>query len=172
MNEVIQIAGKGDAAAIASLVNKAYRPGPDTFGWTHESELVAGDRISAAQVEQLFRQDSLVLALKCDGELTACVHVERSGRDCWIGMLATDPARQASGMGKKMLAAAEGIAIENFSPRRFMMSVLNSRPELLSFYQRRGYALTGKINEYPRDAGVGIPLSDALKVLEMQKMVV
>jgi hypothetical protein len=68
-----------------------------------------------------------------------------------------------------MLMAAEAYAIKCFNPQRLMMSVLSSRMELLSFYQRRGYQLTGKTTAYPIDAGVGILLLQDLQVLELSK---
>ena len=170
MNELIELAQVGDSPEIAALVNKAYRPESDVVGWTHESALVAGDRTSSRQVENLFRQDSFVLVMKRNGEVVACVHVELADNGCWIGMLATLPADQNSGVGKRMLLAAEASAIEHFTPKRLMMSVLSSRPELLSFYQRRGYQLTGQVSDYPREVGVGTPLSKELKVLALQKL--
>ena len=51
-----------------------------------------------------------------------------------------------------------------------MMSVLSSRTELLSFYQRRGYKLTGQTCSYPLDAGIGTPLLKGLCVLELSKL--
>ena len=72
-------------------------------------------------------------------------------------MLATDPRKQASGIGKKMLNHAEQYAKVNFGNVIYNMSVLSSRPELLSFYERRGYVLTGEVGRTgsadPRPAG-------------------
>jgi hypothetical protein len=82
MNELIELAQVGDSPEIAALVNKAYRPESDVVGWTHESALVAGDRTSSRQVENLFRQDSFVLVMKRNGEVVACVHVELADNDC------------------------------------------------------------------------------------------
>lgn len=86
-------------------------------------------------------------------------------------MLATDPAQQACGIGKVMLAAAERLAVERLAPQRLVMSVLTSRPELLAFYQRRGYRLTGQVSGYPLDAGVGQPRTPGLELLELEKPV-
>lgn len=170
MHETIELARKIQSREIAALVNKAYRPAPNEGGWTHESALVAGDRTSPQQVESLFTADSLVLVVKRENEIVACVHVVREGQDCWIGMLATLPSEQNTGLGKRMLMAAEAFAVERFSPKRLMMSVLSSRPELLSFYQRRGYELTGQVGRYPKEASVGTPLLAELQVLELRKL--
>ena len=44
-----------DITNIVDLVNIAYRA-KDTQGWTSESEIIQGDRINAAQVQQLDRK--------------------------------------------------------------------------------------------------------------------
>lgn len=169
MSETIQLADKSHAAEIAALVNKAYRPDDNSRGWTHESDLVTGDRTSPEQVIQQISTGSTVLIAVRNHEIVACVQLTPDAADCWIGMLATLPSAQNSGMGKKMLMAAEAYAIKCFNPQRLMMSVLSSRMELLSFYQRRGYQLTGKTTAYPIDAGVGILLLQDLQVLELSK---
>lgn len=171
MQPAISIAQEANAGQIADLVNQAYRPGTAEAGWTHESGLVAGERTSAQQVLGLFHDGSTVLVMQHDARIIACVHVARAGDACWIGMLATAPQRQAGGIGKAMLAAAETFALRHHQPRALKMAVLTSRPELLSFYQRRGYALNGHVSAYPLDAGVGTPQRDDLQVLELQKTV-
>ena len=92
MHDAIQLADASQSSAIAALVNKAYRPEPGEAGWTHESTLVAGDRISAEQVEKLLGPDSLILVNLLDHKIVACVHISHEAQECWIGMLATDPA--------------------------------------------------------------------------------
>ncbi len=112
---------------------------------------------------------SRVLAAVRNHEVVACVQITHDAPDCWIGMLATLPSEQNTGLGKRMLMAAEAYAAAHFAPRRLMMSVLSSRAELLSFYQRRGYQLTGQTTGYPIAAGVGTPLVNNLRVMELSK---
>lgn len=170
MSLELRIASANEAGAIATLVNRAYRPSASDAGWTHETHLVAGDRITAAQVLALFAPNSVVLLL-CDGAaIVACVHVQQGQPGtAYIGMLATNPALQAKGVGKQLLAHAETHAVAHFGAARFKMSVLSGRPELLAFYERRGYALTGEIGDYPVAAGVGEPLKDDMRVLSLMK---
>jgi ribosomal protein S18 acetylase RimI-like enzyme len=85
-------------------------------------------------------------------------------------MLATNPKVQTQGLGKKMLTHAETYAIEHFKASVLKMSVLSSRPELLAFYERRGYVLTGDIEEYPLSADVGQPLVAGIHVLSLAKV--
>lgn len=166
---IVRVASEADAGPIAELVNRAYRPAPQQRGWTHEAELVAGDRISAAQVSALFAAQSVVLVCCEGGGIIACVHLLAVDSGVYIGMLATDPARQAQGLGKQMLAHAEQYALRHFNASVFKMSVLSSRPELMAFYERRGYARTGEVEAYPVEAGVGRPLVDGLRVVSLVK---
>ena len=159
-----------DIAALNLLVNRAYRPAAGEGGWTHESALVAGARISAQQVGELFTPDAAVLLLRQQGEIVACVHVQADGPDAaGIGMLASEPRLQAQGLGKQMLQHAEQFALQQLGARILRMSVLSSRPELLAFYERRGYQRTGELESYPLTAGVGQPLRADLHLLMLEK---
>lgn len=166
----LRIACEADAREIAVLVNKAYRPSLQEAGWTHETDLVAGDRTTAKQVMALFRERSVILMLCAGQKIAACVHVEENQSVAYIGMLATDPKLQTQGLGKQLLLQAEKYALENFQAQIFKIAVLSSRPELLAFYERRGYALTGEIDEYPLHANVGQPIVAGIQVLSLAKV--
>ncbi|RQW27981.1 GNAT family N-acetyltransferase [Rhodobacteraceae bacterium CH30] len=148
-----------DAPAIASLLNRAYRPAKGLAGWTHESHLVQGERANTAQVAAvLASRASVILLLEQDGELIACIQAERDGDDVHFGMFAVTPTKQAGGLGKTLLAAAEVWAREQWHSRRALMSVIIARAELTDFYLRRGYRRTSQTLPYPQGAGVGMPL--------------
>ena len=163
------VACEADAKEIATLVNRAYRPSPQNAGWTHEANLIAGERTSTEQVLSLFHEQSTILLLRLGQEIVACVHVQGGHSCAYIGMLATNPAMQAQGLGKQMLFHAEAYASEHFNASVLKMSVLSSRPELLAFYERRGYVLTGQVEEYPLSAGVGQPIVTGIQVLSLEK---
>ena len=168
--DTVRPATAADVGAITELVNLAYRPRPDSAGWTHESGLVGGDRTNSAQVAGLLVAPDSVILLGLQGQaVVACVHVERQGRDAMIGMLAVDPRYQTGGAGKQMLAQAEAYAAQHFGVARFLMVVVSSRAELIAFYLRRGYARTGEMMDYPLSAGAGNPLSDTLKIEVLAK---
>lgn len=169
MNPDIRIATSDDVAAIVSLVNAAYRPGSDNAGWTHESGIVEGERINREQVLALFVPDSFVFVAEQDAQLVACVHVQIDNECAHIGMLATDPTRQARGIGKTMLAHAENYAQTHFPVYRFEMVVVSEREELVAFYLRHGYQKTGRVDGYPVSAGVGVPKVQGLTIEVLQK---
>ncbi len=170
MQPILCIASELDASEIAALVNKAYRPSLHQRGWTHEADLVSGERTSPEQVLSLFGPQSFILVLCQDAIIVACVHIQRSESSAYIGMLATEPRCQSRGLGKNMLACAEQYAIKHFKATTFKISVLSSRPELISFYERRGYVRTGHVESYPVSAGVGQPLVAGLQVKTLVKM--
>lgn len=165
----LRIATAADAGEIAALVNRAYRPAPQDAGWTHESGLVGGARTNREQVLALLHDGSAVLLLCEDARIIACVHVQNTPSGASIGMLATEPGLQAKGLGKQMLLHAETHAMERFAARRLKISVLSSRPELLAFYQRRAYVLTGETAEYPHSGETGHPMVDGLHLLLLGK---
>lgn len=128
-------------------------------------------RASGEMVRALLRPGSAVLVL-CRGDgIVACVHVEaiHLERAAYIGMLATEPAEQAGGLGKRMLASAERYAADELGARVFRMSVLVSRTELIAFYLRRGYLRSGRLEGFPDDAGAGVPRVPGLQLETLVK---
>ncbi|MCP9760779.1 GNAT family N-acetyltransferase [Aquitalea sp. S1-19] len=159
-----------DAPAIAGLLNRAYRPAKGQAGWTHESHLVQGARANTAQIAAVLASGtSVILLLEQDGELIASIQTERDGDKVHIGMFAVSPERQACGLGKMLLAAAEAWAREQWHSRRALMSVIIARTELTDFYLRRGYRRTSQMLPYPHDAGVGMPLRAELPLEVLAK---
>jgi ribosomal protein S18 acetylase RimI-like enzyme len=102
----LRVACEDDAKEIAALVNSAYRPSSQEAGWTHEANIIAGERVSSEQVLSLFCEQSTILLLCLEQESVACVHVQGEQSGAYIGMLATKPAMQAQGLGKRMLLHA------------------------------------------------------------------
>ena len=84
-------------------------------------------------------------------------------------MLAVNPALQGAGAGKQILTQAEKYALEVFGAVKFMVVVVSSRSELISFYLRRGYQQTGSIMDYPVSQGVGVPKNPILKIEVLEK---
>lgn len=159
-----------DADIITKLVNNAYRPESDKSGWTHESDLVSGDRTNTDQIlEVILKPDSFILVGLCDDLIVGCVHVQKDHHKSYIGMLAVDPTLQGLGTGKQILAYAEKYATDHFHTEKFVMVVVSERHELISFYERRGYQKTGEMMEYPLSAGVGTPKQLNLKIEVLEK---
>lgn len=153
---------------IVALVNEAYRS-KTKQGWTSEAQLVAGERISLEQVAALIHHNATLLLLLEQHKIIACVHLEKHDDFCYLGMLTTHPDFQNQGLGKKMLEQAEAWARTTFLVTRIRIAVLTQRTELMRFYERRGYKKTGRIEPYPVNANVGVPLFSDLTVLTLEK---
>jgi ribosomal protein S18 acetylase RimI-like enzyme len=167
------IATATDAASLADLVNAAYRGTGGLHGWTHESELLAGDRAGAPDISAVIGDGSTTV-LVCRGPqppaLIGCVAVEMNGPDrCTISMLAVAPTLQAGGLGRALLAAAEAFAADKGATIA-KITVVEQRESLIAWYERRGFRRTGELEAFPYgDASVGKPLRDDLRFVVLEK---
>jgi GNAT superfamily N-acetyltransferase len=154
-----------DVPAIVILVESAYRGDSGRRGWTTEADLLDGRRTDAQAVGALLNPPhSYVLLAERAGRLLASCHVERQGDVGYFGMFAVDPEQQGSGLGKVVLAAAERLAREQWHARAMRMTVIEQRPELIAWYQRRGYRRTGDYQPFPYgNERFGIPRRDDLR---------
>jgi ribosomal protein S18 acetylase RimI-like enzyme len=165
------IAGPTDLDRIADLVNDAYRGQSKKPGWTNETSLLAGQRVDRASLSAMIAQvGSTILLMKDDGDVVACVALQRiDDREWYLSMLAVDPDRQADGVGKGIMAAAERFAGER-GARHIRISVINLRESLIAWYERQGYARTGAIEPFPDDdPTVGTPLRGDLALITLIK---
>ncbi|WEV48502.1 GNAT family N-acetyltransferase [Acinetobacter sp. ESL0695] len=160
-----------DIHQIVDLVNISYRS-KDLQGWTSEANIIDGNRINYEQLKKLFKEDSKLFVMFSSQELIGCVHIKKKYNSCYIGMLTSHPKFQNMGIGKKILKLAEEFSIKNYSINTFEISVLSLRKELIHFYERRGYKLTGERDPYPIDADVGNPLSLDIEVLHLRKQII
>lgn len=187
----LRTATADDAPAIESLLNRCYR---NDEGWTNEAHLVGGIRTTQQELQKVINDAAQYLFVypktdngqregKETGEILACISVqgqsdtaeETEGHNkAYIGMFAVHPELQGQGVGNVVFSAAESFACRHFGseeqPCRLTMSILNHRPELLAYYQRRGYQLTGRSMSFPTDGNNGEPLREDLRLLELEKV--
>lgn len=174
-----RLAEQHDIAELVKMINSAYRD-QHQKSWTNESALVDGDRIDHAQLELLIQQHNqksfhsrlLVAEIRhqMKDEIIGCIAIELQHHDVEIGTFCVAPEWQNLGYGVKLLHAAETYAAK-MQPdiKRWVMWVLDARPELIEFNIRHGYVHTGVIQDYPVDLGVGTPLIE-LKLLQLIKI--
>lgn len=166
-----RIATAQDAEALATLVNSAYRGESSRAGWTTETDLVGGNRVDAAHLRsEIASPDDVILMHEAEGELLACVHLQRTAEGCYLGMLTTKPTSQGSGLGRRMLEEAERFARETWGATEMHMTVITVRSELLAWYERRGYARTGERKPFPyHDERLGLPKRADLEFYVLRK---
>jgi len=142
---VIRTATSTDLPTLQPLIQRAYRGDDARAGWTHEADLLDGERIGVAELEAMIADPAERLLVGFDGErMVGCVRVANSGGGlAYLGLLCVDPLLQAGGYGKQLITAAEATARDAFGADRIEMTVIDSRAELIAFYERRGYAHVG-----------------------------
>lgn len=165
-------AAPDDVPALHRLIESAYRGDSAKAGWTHEADLLGGQRTDEAELRDILADASRVLLLaEIDGVLTGCVQVAKQGEGlAYLGLLTVDPRRQAGGLGRWLIAAAEAEAIDRFGARRMEMTVIRQRAELIAWYERRGYRLTGETRPFPLDdERFGLPQTRELEFVVLEK---
>ena len=128
----IRHAGPGDVEPLSALINVAFRV---------ELPFIDGDRIDPDGVRQYMKKGTFLLAEDSAG-LAGCVYVELRGNRGYLGLLGVEPRRQGTGLGRKLMAAAENyfrksgcVAID--------LRIISARVPLPAFYRHLGYLETG-----------------------------
>lgn len=139
-----------DLPTLHALVERAYRGETARAGWSHEADLLTGDRTSVEELQSFLDAGDHLLLWRDGGSIRACVRLVPLSEDLvYLGMLTVDPALQGEGLGKKLLAAAEDYARSDLGATRMEMQVFTRRRELLAYYDRRGYHPTGERRPFP-----------------------
>lgn len=166
----IRYAAADDIGAIVALAHSAYRGEASRAGWTTEADFLEGQRTDPDAVAAMLAGGQGILLARRDGEPVACCHLERDGDACWFGLFAVAPGLQGQGIGDALLGEAERRAWRDFDATFLRMKVIWLRDSLIAWYQRRGYALTGRSHPFPYgQPRYGLPLRDDLRFIELEK---
>ena len=191
---VFRNATLADVSAVVELVESAYRGEASRAGWTTEADLLDGQRTDEIEIREIIRgahsrirlaqQHNAIEhapqqteaharmpqhALTPTSSIVACVRIENAGDAGYIGMVSVRPTLQAAGLGRQLLQEAERVIRDELGLSRARMTVIAQRDTLISWYQRRGYSLTGKREKFPYgEPRAGTPRRDDLyfEVLE------
>ena len=159
-----------DLVAVVDLVNAAYRGGEDYSGWTHEGHLLHGARISLEQLtQQLTGEHVKMLLAEREGRLYGCMMLSLQGDRVYLGTFAVVPHLQGNGVGRQMLKHAERQAAEQWQASQIEMVVISQRQDLIEYYQRRGYQVSGEVSDFPVELDVGIPKVQGLTITALNK---
>ncbi len=155
---LISIATPEDVPSLITLLNSAYRGQAAKKGWTHEADLIEGEeRMDAATLLQMMQDPNAVIVKYVSGkEIIGCVYLQKQGEALYLGMLSVSPGLQAQGIGKQLLAYAEGIAKEK-QCSKIEMRVISKRHELIQWYERHGYQDSGKRIPFDAKPKFGVP---------------
>jgi ribosomal protein S18 acetylase RimI-like enzyme len=137
-------AGIKDAPELDLLVNSAYRGESSRKGWTTEADLLDGTRTDAAAIAALIQVPGTTLLKYVEaGQILGCVELRKEKGKLYLGMLTVRPHLQGKGIGKALLKAAEVRAMKE-NCQSIFMTVISVRKELIDWYVRQGYRLTGE----------------------------
>ncbi len=128
----IRTTSGGDIPALVRLINAAFLV---------EQFVFDGDRINAQETQAFMETGQFLVAEDADG-FAGCVYLEIRKDRGYLGLLAVDPPRQGTGLGRKLVAAAEDF----FRAARCSavdLRVISQRTPLPLFYRRLGYVEVG-----------------------------
>ena len=168
----LEPAKTADLPQLHALIESAYRGDSARLGWTHEADLLGGQRTDIEALEAILADPAqLILILRDGDEIDACVALaDRGDGLVYLGMFTVAPSRQAAGIGRLLLAASEEQAVSRFGATRLEMTVIAQRSELIEWYQRRGYRLTGERRPFPTgNPRFGLPTRGDLEFVVLEK---
>ncbi len=166
-------AREDEADLIARLTNSAYRGDSSRLGWTTEADLLDGQRTDTEEILSLIRNPhSMMLLCLQDDEVIGSLNLQKTGNSGYLGMFVVKPILQGRGIGKEFIRAAELTAQRQWGVAKMTMTVISFRPELIAYYERRGYCSTGECKPLPNDLRGGIPLVDGLQLAFLEKELV
>ncbi|WP_199800417.1 GNAT family N-acetyltransferase [Qipengyuania gaetbuli] len=140
-----------DAEDIRQLVESAYRGDSARQGWTHEADLLDGERTSMSEIERMIGAPDIALCVARNEEhrIVGCVAVTAVSDSLgYLGMLTVSPTLQSAGLGTKLLRGAEEKA-RSMGLKVMEMTVISQRDSLIAWYERSGYRPTGERRPFP-----------------------
>ena len=161
-----------DVQQLNILVNEAYRGDTSRHGWTTEANLLDGLRIDESTLSSYFLDPNVVILKNTNEQqqITGCVYLELRTPKLYLGMFSVSPLLQGKGIGRRLLLAAENHARE-FKFDCVTMTVISTRYELINWYERRGYKVTGETLPFHAEKKFGIP-KQQLSLMVMEKEIV
>ncbi|WP_344603646.1 GNAT family N-acetyltransferase [Sporichthya brevicatena] len=160
----IRVATAADVPSLQRLIHSAYRGESSRAGWTHEADLLDGNRIDEDMLRAELADPGTTLFLTEDdaGPRGCCVVTDRGDGTAYFGTFAVRPAAQGGGLGDALLRHAESHA-RSLGARRMELTVVTQRADLIAWYARRGYTPTGETRPFPYgDERFGRPRRDDL----------
>lgn len=163
-----------DITELVTLINSAYRGEESKKGWTTEADLLDGQRIDAFTLKSLIERDgsTVLVATEVDADkILGCVHLQKDGSSCHLGLLTVTPSLQRKGLGKQLLEESEAFA-QFWDCDEISMSVIEQRQELISWYEEKGFKKTGETKPFPYgDERFGLPRREDLRFIILRKKI-
>jgi ribosomal protein S18 acetylase RimI-like enzyme len=166
----IRKATVNDIPAIVNLVQSVYRGDNSRQGWTTEADLLDGPRTDPQMVSDFIADPaSVMLVAFKDGQLAASVLLQKKSDHAYLGMLSVDVRAQNLKLGRWMMDECAAFIRAEWKLAEIRISVIDSRHELIEWYERRGFKRSGRGSEFSSDPRFGIPKVAGIKFIEMVK---
>ncbi|MGH9741293.1 MAG: GNAT family N-acetyltransferase [Candidatus Acidiferrum sp.] len=131
-DELIRFANAKDVSALTRLINAAF---------VVERAFFEGDRIDEQGACEFLEKGKFLIVEDSSG-IAGCVYCELQGERGYLGLLAVNPQRQGTGLGRKLVAAAEDY-FRGVGCSAVDLRIISPRTPLPPFYRRLGYVETG-----------------------------
>jgi GNAT superfamily N-acetyltransferase len=141
----IRVAAVADVEPLVRLINAAF---------VVEQPFIEGERIDPAGVRVYMKKGKFLVAEDVEG-LAGCVYVELRGERGYLGLLGVEPRRQGTGLGRKLMDAAEDY-FRAAGCRAIDLRIISPRTPLPAFYEHIGYRRTGTA-PFATDVAVKVP---------------
>ena len=124
-----------DVADVLGVINRAY---------VVEAPFIQGDRVTAGDIRDTISApgSAYLLAEDPESRIIGALKIELKGKRAHVGPIAVEPARQGTGVGKALVAAAEEYGRER-GIAHLDLCVMSFRPTLPGFYESLGFEVTG-----------------------------
>lgn len=129
---MIRVGRSDEAGEIARIINAAFEI---------EREFRHGDRTSAGEIVALMGRETFLVS-EDSGRLAGVVEVRADGAEGYFGMLAVEPSARRGGLGRALVQAAEDHC-RRAGCTVMTMSTGEDRTELIPYYEKMGYRVTG-----------------------------
>jgi GNAT superfamily N-acetyltransferase len=139
------MAAATDVEALARLINAAF---------VVEQPFIEGERIDPLGVREYMEKGKFLVAEDAAG-LAGCVYMEVRAERGYLGLLGVAPTRQGTGLGRKLMDAAENYFREA-GCWAVDLRIISARVPLPAFYEHMGYTQTGTA-PFAADVPVKVP---------------
>jgi GNAT superfamily N-acetyltransferase len=128
----LRFALESDLPELMTLINRAYQI---------EKFFKLGERTNPEELRAYFQRGQFLVSEQ-NGKFAGSVFVELNGDRGYLGLLSVDPSVQGTGLGRRLIAAAEEFARER-GALHMDLTIVNLREELPAFYGKFGYTPCG-----------------------------
>jgi len=149
MEVKLSLAAYHQAVEICGLVNSVYRGENAKKGWTTEADFIEGIRITDEKIKKIIEtNNNVIINALVNDKIIGCVHLEKKSGYTLLGMLSVDVDYQNKGIGKILINECERYTKEVYNCSEIRMKVISRRRELIEYYKRRNYYLTGEREDF------------------------